>query len=120
MFMFAETTVEIAGVLAQFGPAALAALAVWWLTNKYEKLITEITSKHFQGMEMLSTSIKEIKDELVKRDASYQNLMEKKVMAFQEVAHQLNVLSTAVKEAERRLEDVERTLEKEKRDKPLT
>ena len=115
MYMFAETTVEIAGVLAQFGPAALAALAVWWLTNKYEKLITEITSKHFEGMEMLSTSIKEIKDELVKRDASYQSLMEKKITAFQEVAHQLNTLATSVKENERRLEEIERTLGAEKK-----
>lgn len=106
--LLAESPADVMSILSQLGSAGLAALAIWWLTNKHEKTINSITESHQKGMEMLSASLNKMEEGNEKRDSALQSVLEKKVLALMEMNQKISALIAGQKEMERRLEEVEK------------
>lgn len=108
MLMAAAEVGEAWNIVSQFGPAGLAVLAVWWLSGKHEKAITQITDKNLEGMKVVGASINSISDGIGKRDSIHQALVERIILALAEFNGKLSNLCEFMKDVERRLENVER------------
>ncbi len=95
-------------VVKAFGPASLAAAAVWWLTGKHEKVVDKITSSHESALTNLA-------DAQEKRDTAYVELTNKQIVAFVELSKELTEGRREAKELavghDKRYEDIIRRLE---------
>lgn len=112
--LLAETAVDVLSIVSQFGSAGLAVLAVWWLTNKYEKLQSDITSKHLEGMQILSESVKKLEQKMDDAHRNVSNHDARGIELLQDLQHKLDTLAKTSSETERRLEWIERSIEIDK------
>ncbi len=48
---------EVLGFLQTMGPAGLAGIAIWWLTNRHEAIIKTVSDAHIQAFKDLSEKL---------------------------------------------------------------
>lgn len=94
-------------LLSDFGSAALAAIAVWWLTNRHEAVMKVISEGHVAGQAMMSETIKKMDDRQEARDTAFHNLADKKIETVLVLANNIKSLQTLHEETNRRLESLE-------------
>lgn len=93
MFGVIDPSVEqLIGWLSQLGSAGLAAVAVWWLTNKHEKAIATMTTNHAASFTSISAALDKQTAAMEKRLQDYQDMDRKKIEVMATVIACVNEL----------------------------
>jgi hypothetical protein len=94
---------QVGGLVTSLGASGLAALTAWFLSNKHEKAVNDLTSKHVAAFTAIADSYTKLAANIEKRSDMYQDLERQRIVLMTQMAaalaaceRRLDVLTSAM------------------------